>query len=82
MIDRNSWNRPLEERVMNALDEVRPAIRADGGDVELIAIEGSTVRVSLTGACRGCPMAASTLKDFVEERVCFFAPEIEQVVAE
>ncbi|MCP4896472.1 MAG: NifU family protein [bacterium] len=81
-MDQTFWDKPLEERVCSALDEVRPALQADGGDVELIAIDGSIVRVALTGACHGCPMARSTLKEFVEERICFFAPEIEEVVAE
>ena len=61
---------------------VRPAIRADGGDVALIAVDGGTVRLSLHGACRGCPMAQSTLSDFVAERIRLYAPEITAVVAE
>lgn len=65
-----------------ALEEVRPAIRADGGDLELVAIVGSIVRVSLHGACRGCPMANSTLADFVAERIKLYAPEITEVVAD
>ena len=70
----------LERRVATAIEEVRPAIRADGGDVSLVAIEGDTVRVQLEGACVGCPMARSTLSDFVTERIQLFAPEIERVV--
>ena len=73
---------PVEERVAFAIEEVRPAIRADGGDVSLVGIEGSTVRVSLHGACKGCPMASSTLTDFVAERIKLYSPEIENVVAE
>jgi Fe-S cluster biogenesis protein NfuA len=72
----------LEQRVTYAIDEVRPAIQADGGDLSLIAVDGETVRVSLHGACRGCPMAQSTLSDFVAERIRLYAPEITQVVAE
>jgi NifU-like protein len=72
----------VNERVAFAIEEVRPAIKADGGDVTLVAIEGATVRVSLHGACRGCPMANSTLADFVAERIRLYAPEIENVVAE
>ena len=80
---RDDWpTGDLEERVAYALDEVRPAIRADGGDVALIAVEGGTVRLSLHGACRGCPMAQSTLSDFVAERIRLYAPEITDVVAE
>jgi Fe-S cluster biogenesis protein NfuA len=71
----------LEERVRQAIEEVRPAIRADGGDVTLVGIDGGVVRVHLIGACHGCPMARSTLTDFVAERVRLWAPEISQVVA-
>ena len=80
---RDEWpTGDLEERVAYAIDEVRPAIQADGGDVSLVAIAGGTVRVSLHGACRGCPMAQSTLSDFVAERIRLYAPEITDVVAE
>ena len=59
-----------------------PAVKADGGDVALQGIEGTTVTVSLMGACRGCPMAQSTLTDFVAERIKLYAPEITDVLAE
>jgi len=72
----------LEERVRVAIDEVRPAVRMDGGDVELLRVEGDVVVVHLSGACHGCPMASSTLADFVGERVKLYAPEISRVVAE
>ena len=72
----------LESRVRFAIEEVRPALQADGGDVGLARIEGSVVYVDLRGACDGCPMAKSTLADFVTERICLYAPEIEQVIAE
>jgi len=79
-----SWSAaalPLEARVRMALDEVRPALEADGGGVELVCVVGREVHVRLLGACDGCPMAASTLVDFVEERVKLFAPEIHRVVS-
>jgi len=63
-----------------ALEEVRPALAADGGDVELVEIRASEIVVRLTGACRHCPMAPSTLVDFVAERVKLYAPEIERVL--
>ena len=72
----------IEDRVSFAIEEVRPAIKADGGDVALQGIEGTTVTVSLIGACRGCPMAQSTLTDFVAERIKLYAPEITEVIAE
>ena len=72
----------IEDRVSFAIEEVRPAIRADGGDVALRSVDGSTVTVQLMGACRGCAMANSTLADFVAERIKLYAPEITDVVAE
>ena len=72
----------LESRVRFAVEEVRPALQADGGDVSLTRIENSVAYVKLRGACDGCPMAHSTLADFVTERICLYAPEIESVVAE
>jgi Fe-S cluster biogenesis protein NfuA len=72
----------LEDRVRAALEEVRPGIRRDGGDVALLRIEGDVVVVHLSGACQGCPMASSTLSEFVTERIKLYAPEIERVVAE
>ena len=72
----------VEDRVSFAIEEVRPAIRADGGDVSLSSIDGTTVRVQLMGACSCCAMATSTLADFVAERIKLYAPEIEDVVAE
>jgi Fe-S cluster biogenesis protein NfuA len=64
-----------------ALDEVRPALQADGGDIELVEVAGDVVRVRLLGACAGCPMARSTLADFVAERIQLYAPEITRVEA-
>jgi Fe-S cluster biogenesis protein NfuA len=72
----------IEDRVVFAIEEVRPAIKADGGDVALRTIEGTTVKVRLLGACRNCAMAQSTLADFVAERIKLYAPEITDVVAE
>ena len=72
----------VEERVRAALEEVRPGLQADGGDAELVRIEGGTVYLDLHGACHGCPMARSTLTDFVGERIKLYAPEITDVVAD
>jgi Fe-S cluster biogenesis protein NfuA len=71
----------VEARVRCALEELRPALQMDGGDVELERIEGGIVYVHLRGACDGCPMARSTLADFVAERVKLYAPEITDVQA-
>jgi Fe-S cluster biogenesis protein NfuA len=68
-----------EEDVKLALDEVRPGLQADGGDVEFVALEGKTVKVTLTGACRGCPMSQMTLKRGIEAFLKERLPEIESV---
>jgi Fe-S cluster biogenesis protein NfuA len=69
----------LPERVNAALDEVRPGILADGGDVWLIKIEDRTAYVQMVGACGGCAMSTATLKDAVERTVRARCPEIENV---
>ena len=57
----------LKERVKEVLDKIRPALQADGGDVELIDVtEDGTVKVRLKGACAGCPMSQMTLKQGIE----------------
>ncbi len=73
----------LKKKVVEALDQVRPYLQADGGDVELIDIDdiAKTVRVQLVGACGGCPSAAMTLKAGVESTIKKFAPEIKSVEA-
>lgn len=74
--------RPVEERVEEALDSLRPFIQQHGGDVELVRIEGPVVVVRLKGACSGCVMSMMTLKNGVENFVRERAPEIERVEAE
>jgi Fe-S cluster biogenesis protein NfuA len=71
----------IKKRVQDALDLIRPQIQMDGGDVELVAVEGTTVKVRLTGHCAGCPMSAMTLKNGVEVLVKERVPEIQKVEA-
>ncbi len=71
----------IEKRVQKALDEIRPQIQADGGDIEFVAVENKTLKVRLRGACAGCPMAAMTLKQGVETIVKQRVPEISKVEA-
>ncbi len=71
----------VEKRVQEALDEIRPQIQADGGDVELVAVEKQTVKVRLTGHCAGCPMSAMTLKNGIEALIKEKIPEIKKVEA-
>jgi Fe-S cluster biogenesis protein NfuA len=71
----------IEKKVQDALIEIRPQIQADGGDIELVAIENDTVKVRLRGACAGCPMSALTLKQGVERIIKAKVPEIKTVEA-
>ena len=70
-----------EKRVKAALDEIKPRIQADGGDIELVAVEKDTVKVRLQGTCAGCPMAQLTLKQGVERLIKARVPEIRNVEA-
>ena len=71
----------LMERVEKALDSIRPALMADGGNVELVAVEDGIVKVRLQGACGTCPSALMTLKQGTEVRVKEEVPEIKEVEA-
>lgn len=72
----------MKEQVKQALEKVRPGLQADGGDVELIDVtpEG-VVKVKLTGACHGCPMAQMTLKMGIEKILKQQVPSIKEVVS-
>ena len=67
------------EKVKSVLDEIRPSLQADGGDVELIAVNDGIVKVKLKGACHGCPMSQMTLKMGIERLIKQKLPEIERV---
>ncbi|MBN1857949.1 NifU family protein [Candidatus Bipolaricaulota bacterium] len=70
----------MKEDVQNALEDIRPALQADGGDVELVEVtEQGVVRVRLQGACNGCPMAAMTLKDGIERVLKQQVPGVTEV---
>jgi Fe-S cluster biogenesis protein NfuA len=72
----------LEEKVREALKEVRPALQSDGGDIELVrVVEDGTVFVKMTGACAGCPMSQITLTEGVEVRIKSLVPEVRKVMA-
>ena len=71
----------LEEQIKTALDNVRPSLQADGGDVEFVSIsEDGVVSVKLTGACGCCPMAQQTLKMGIENYLKKEIPEVSSVV--
>ena len=71
----------LEQQVKDTLEELRPALQMDGGDVEYVGLQDGVVQVRLLGACGGCPMATMTLVGFVEERLKQRVPEIHNVVS-
>ena len=68
-----------QDNVENVLDELRPYLMADGGNVELVDIEGPTVKLKLQGACGSCPSSAMTLKMGIERRLREKIPEIAEV---
>ena len=72
----------MREKIEIALASIRPALQADGGDIELVGVEDDgTVKVRLKGACGGCPMSAMTMSQGVERAVKKAVPEVKSVVA-
>ncbi len=71
----------MREKVEAALDRIRPALQADGGDAELVDIQDGVATVRLTGACGSCPMSTMTLRMGVEKVIREEVPEIKKVVA-
>jgi len=71
----------MREKVEKALNDIRPQLQADGGNVELVDVENGVVKVRLTGACAGCPMSQMTLKQGIEVYVKRAIPEVLSVEA-
>ena len=71
----------MKAEVEAALAKVRPSLQADGGDVELIDVENGVVKVKLTGACGGCPMATMTLKNGIERILKEEVPGVQEVIS-
>ncbi len=72
----------MKEEVQKILDEIRPMLQADGGDVELIDVtDDGVVKVSLRGACHGCPSATITLRMGIERTLKEKIPGIKEVVS-
>jgi Fe-S cluster biogenesis protein NfuA len=67
---------PLEERVTQALDSVRPFLASHGGNVELISVEEGVARLQLQGSCNGCPSSAATLEHALREAIDAAAPDL------
>jgi len=71
----------MREKVEAVLNQIRPNLVADGGNVELVDASDGIVKLRLTGACGGCPMASMTLKNGVERVLKEQLPEVKEVVA-
>ena len=79
--DSSSLNE-IEEKIVKILDEkIRPAVARDGGDIKFKEFKDGIVRVELQGACSGCPSAALTLKQGVQNLLCHYIPEVKEVEA-
>lgn len=71
----------MKEEVLKVLEQVRPALQADGGDVELVDVsDGGVVKVKLKGACGSCPMSTMTLKMGIERAMKAQIPGVVEVV--
>ena len=71
----------MKEKVETILAQIRPTLQADGGDVELVEASEGVVKLKLTGACNGCPMASMTLRNGIERILKEKMPEVKEVVA-
>ena len=71
----------MRDKVQQVLDTIRPALEADGGDVELVDVKDGIVSVKLTGHCAGCPMSTMTLKNGIERVLKQEIKDVKEVVA-
>jgi Fe-S cluster biogenesis protein NfuA len=73
---------PVKEKIQAVLDEIRPSLKADGGDIELVDVsEDGVVKVKLTGSCGGCPFALMTLRGGIERILKQEVPQVKEVQA-
>ena len=70
----------IQNNVEKALDEIRPFLISDGGNIKLLSIEDTIVKVQLEGACNGCSVNQMTLKNGVEATIKKYAPNIQEVI--
>ena len=70
----------MRDKVETVLNQIRPQLMMDGGNVELVEVDDGTVKVKLTGACAGCPMSTMTLKMGIEKILKQEIPEVKEVV--
>jgi Fe-S cluster biogenesis protein NfuA len=72
----------MKEKVIEVINEIRPAIQLDGGDIEFVEVtDDGIVKVRMVGACSHCPMSQYTLKHNVEARLKKVLPEVKEVIA-
>ena len=71
----------MNENVEKVLEQIRPSLQAEGGDVELVGVKDGVVSLRLAGACGGCPMATMTLKAGIERILKLKLPEVKEVVS-
>jgi Fe-S cluster biogenesis protein NfuA len=71
----------MQDKVEEVLNKIRPALVADGGNVELVEVNNGTIKLKLVGACAGCPMSTMTLKMGIEKILKQEIPEVKEVVA-
>ena len=71
----------VRAKVEEILNNIRPSLQADGGDVELVDVNEGVVSLKLTGACAGCPMSAMTLKNGIERTLKQEIPDLKEVIA-
>lgn len=69
----------MKEKIEKIISEIRPALQADGGDIELVDVKNGVVKVRLRGACAGCPFSQMTMKNFVAETIKKNVPSIKAV---
>ena len=79
MTNGNSEGGIMKEKVEKVLDEIRPMLMRDGGNVELVSVDGGVVKVRLQGACAGCPMSQMTLRNGIEKVLKEKIPEVTAV---
>ena len=77
----NSRGKVMREKVEKVIEEIRPFLQADGGNIELIDVQDGVVKVRLIGACGSCPMSQMTLKRGVEARLKAKVPEVKEVIS-
>ena len=71
----------ISARIEDALDAIRPALREDGGDVELVGFDDGVVQLRLVGACSACPISTMTVKQGIERRIKSVIPEVRAVTS-